>query len=79
MALGLTFAIGNSICYSRKEIFLPGLALRPGAMQKEWGNFSSHDEFFCAVSRCRHRRAACRGHNTAQFDSFEGARNNSPQ
>jgi hypothetical protein len=27
--LGLNFAIGTSICYGHKEIFLPGLALRP--------------------------------------------------
>jgi len=73
MALGLTFAIGNSICDSRKEIFLPGLALRPGAMQKESGNFSSHDKFICAISRCCGRRAACRGHDSVSFTSLEGA------
>jgi hypothetical protein len=40
---------------------------------EKWGNFSSHDEFFCAVSRCRHRRATCRGNDTAQFATLEGA------
>ncbi len=34
-----------------------GIAQRPGAVQKESGNFLSHDKFFCAVSRCRRRRA----------------------
>jgi hypothetical protein len=43
------------------------------ALYNESGNYWSHDKFICPISRRRHGRAACCGHDIAPLASLEDA------